>query len=163
MRAGMFGIWIVTDGPPGPAFLSPKSTSWTSLPRATLTTGPMGLAGVEPNTPGADGASEAGLPGTVRRWKRDTSAPVEKLPRASSGRVSAAASIAFSALGSSGTLTLPSAIAWRAAETPLGQALLEGAGGLAVVGKLKADDWQGRRGVQLEIEDAHDPRRMPKT
>jgi single-stranded-DNA-specific exonuclease len=55
------------------------------------------------------------------------------------------------------------AIAWRAAETPLGQALLEGAGGLDVVGKLKADDWQGRRGVQLEIEDAHDPRRMPKT
>jgi single-stranded-DNA-specific exonuclease len=54
------------------------------------------------------------------------------------------------------------AIAWRAAETPLGQALLEGAGGLAIVGKLKADDWQGRRGVQLEIEDAHDPRRMPK-
>jgi single-stranded-DNA-specific exonuclease len=55
------------------------------------------------------------------------------------------------------------AIAWRAAETPLGQALLEGAGGLDVVGKLKADDWQGRRGVQLEIEDAHDRRRMPKT
>lgn len=55
------------------------------------------------------------------------------------------------------------AIAWRAAETPLGQALLEGAGGLLVVGKLKADDWQGRRGVQLEIEDAHDPRRMPQT
>jgi single-stranded-DNA-specific exonuclease len=55
------------------------------------------------------------------------------------------------------------AIAWRAAETPLGQALLDGAGGLDIVGKLKADDWQGRRGVQLEIEDAHDRRRMPKT
>lgn len=50
------------------------------------------------------------------------------------------------------------AIAWRAAETPLGQAILTGAGGLSVAGKLKADDWQGRAGVQLEIEDAADPR-----
>ena len=36
-------------------------------------------------------------------------------------------------------------------------------GQLVAVGKLKADDWQGRRGVQLEIEDGHDPRRMHKT
>ena len=51
------------------------------------------------------------------------------------------------------------AVAWRAGETALGQSLLSGAGGLSVAGRLKADDWQGRRGVQLEIEDVHDPRR----
>jgi len=28
-----------------------------------------------------------------------------------------------------------------------------------VAGKLKPDDWQGRAGVELEIEDAADPRR----
>ena len=50
------------------------------------------------------------------------------------------------------------AIAWRCADLPLGQALLAGQGGLSVVGRLKADDWNGRRGVQLEIEDAADPR-----
>jgi single-stranded-DNA-specific exonuclease len=26
------------------------------------------------------------------------------------------------------------------------------------VGRLKADDWNGRRGVQFEIEDIADPR-----
>ena len=52
------------------------------------------------------------------------------------------------------------AIAWRQADLPLGQALLAGQGGLHVVGKLKADDWNGRRGVQFEIEDAADPRRV---
>ncbi|MFN3538162.1 MAG: single-stranded-DNA-specific exonuclease RecJ, partial [Brevundimonas sp.] len=51
------------------------------------------------------------------------------------------------------------AIAWRCADLPLGRALLSGATGLSVVGRLKADDWNGRRGVQFEIEDAHDPRR----
>jgi single-stranded-DNA-specific exonuclease len=51
------------------------------------------------------------------------------------------------------------AVAWRAAETPLGERILAGAGGLCVVGKLKPDDWNGRRGVELEIEDAADPRR----
>jgi single-stranded-DNA-specific exonuclease len=50
------------------------------------------------------------------------------------------------------------AIAWRAADLPLGRALLSGQGGLNVVGRLKADDWNGRKGVQLEIEDAADPR-----
>ena len=50
------------------------------------------------------------------------------------------------------------AIAWRCADLPAGQALLAGAGGLAVAGRLKADDWNGRRGVQLEIEDVADPR-----
>ncbi|MFN4297854.1 MAG: single-stranded-DNA-specific exonuclease RecJ [Brevundimonas sp.] len=51
------------------------------------------------------------------------------------------------------------AIAWRCADLPLGRALLSGATGISVVGRLKADDWNGRRGVQFEIEDAHDPRR----
>lgn len=50
------------------------------------------------------------------------------------------------------------AIAWRASETPLEQALTAG-GRLNVAGLIKADDWNGRRGVQLEILDAHDPRR----
>jgi single-stranded-DNA-specific exonuclease len=50
------------------------------------------------------------------------------------------------------------AIAWRCADLPLGRSLLAGQGGLSVVGRLKADDWNGRRGVQFEIEDAADPR-----
>ena len=49
------------------------------------------------------------------------------------------------------------AVAWRCADTALGRRLLEG-GNLNVAGKLKADDWMGREGVQLEIEDAADPR-----
>lgn len=52
------------------------------------------------------------------------------------------------------------AIAWRAADTALGAALLSGDGSLDVAGTLKADDWNGRRGVQLEIQDVHDPRRL---
>ena len=36
--------------------------------------------------------------------------------------------------------------------------LLAGQGGLSVVGRLKADDWKGREGVQFEIEDVADPR-----
>jgi single-stranded-DNA-specific exonuclease len=51
------------------------------------------------------------------------------------------------------------AIAWRAEDTPLGRRLLEGGGGVHVVGKLKPDDWNGRQGVQMEIEDLADPRR----
>jgi single-stranded-DNA-specific exonuclease len=54
------------------------------------------------------------------------------------------------------------AIAWRAEDTDLGRRLLAGGGALHVVGKLKADDWNGRRGVQLEIEDAADPRRVDR-
>lgn len=47
------------------------------------------------------------------------------------------------------------AIAFRAADTALGKALLDrGTGPVHVAGRLKADDWQGRRGVQLTIEDA---------
>ena len=51
------------------------------------------------------------------------------------------------------------AIAWRAEETALGQRLLEGGGTVHAVGRLKADDWNGREGVQFEIEDLADPRR----
>jgi single-stranded-DNA-specific exonuclease len=50
------------------------------------------------------------------------------------------------------------AIAWRCADLPTGRALLAGQGGLSVVGRLKADDWNGRKGVQFEIEDVADPR-----
>jgi single-stranded-DNA-specific exonuclease len=51
------------------------------------------------------------------------------------------------------------AVAWRAEDTELGRRLMQGGGGLHVVGKLKPDDWNGRRGVEFEIEDAADPRR----
>lgn len=50
------------------------------------------------------------------------------------------------------------AVAWRCADLPTGQALLAAPGGLKVAGRLKADDWNGRRGVQMEIEDVADPR-----
>ena len=50
------------------------------------------------------------------------------------------------------------AIAWRASDTDLGRRLMSGQGGLHVAGRLKADDYNGREGVQLEIEDAADPR-----
>ena len=50
------------------------------------------------------------------------------------------------------------AIAWRCEDTDLGRRLMSGQGGLHVVGRLKADDYMGREGVQLEIEDAADPR-----
>jgi single-stranded-DNA-specific exonuclease len=48
-----------------------------------------------------------------------------------------------------------SAIAFRASGSPLGRALLEAKGGaLHVAGYLRADDFQGRAGAQLVIEDA---------
>lgn len=50
------------------------------------------------------------------------------------------------------------AVAWRVGETELGRRLAGGGGSLHVAGRLKADDWNGRQGVQLEIEDAADPR-----
>jgi len=53
------------------------------------------------------------------------------------------------------------AISWRSADTELGQRLLSADSALHVVGRLKADDWNGRQGVQLEIEDVADPRRNP--
>ena len=50
------------------------------------------------------------------------------------------------------------AVAWRAAETPLGRRLLAGDGALHVAGRLRPDDWMGRQAVELEIEDVADPR-----
>ena len=52
------------------------------------------------------------------------------------------------------------AVAWRAADTELGRTLTAQAGALHVVGRLRPDDWMGRDGVELEIEDAADPRRV---
>ncbi|MGQ0664183.1 MAG: single-stranded-DNA-specific exonuclease RecJ [Pseudomonadota bacterium] len=47
------------------------------------------------------------------------------------------------------------AIAFRALGTPLGRALLDGAGAsLHVAGHLRADEWRGERRVRLQIEDA---------
>jgi single-stranded-DNA-specific exonuclease len=50
------------------------------------------------------------------------------------------------------------AVAWRAGETELGRRLLSREGALHVAGRLKPDDYMGRRAVELEIEDAADPR-----
>ena len=49
------------------------------------------------------------------------------------------------------------AIAWRAGESEWGRRLTAG-GTFHVVGRLKPDDWNGRRGVELEIDDVGDPR-----
>jgi single-stranded-DNA-specific exonuclease len=51
------------------------------------------------------------------------------------------------------------AVAWRAEETEVGRRLMSGGGAVHVVGRLKADDWNGRQGVELEIDDIADPRR----
>jgi len=50
------------------------------------------------------------------------------------------------------------AVAWRVEDSELGRRLLQEGGAIHVAGRLKPDDWQGREGVQLEIEDAADPR-----
>ncbi len=49
-------------------------------------------------------------------------------------------------------------MAWRAEDTPIGKRLLAGGGSVHVAGRLKPDDWMGRAGVELEIEDVADPR-----
>ena len=59
--------------------------------------------------------------------------------------------------GSGGRLK---AVAWRCEDTEIGRRLLQEGGAVHVVGKLKPDDWQGREGVELEIEDVADPRRV---
>jgi len=51
------------------------------------------------------------------------------------------------------------AVAWRCEDTELGRRLLREGGAIHVVGRLKADDWQGRQSVELEIDDAADLRR----
>jgi single-stranded-DNA-specific exonuclease len=58
--------------------------------------------------------------------------------------------------GSGGKLK---AIAWRVEDSEAGRRLLNEGGAIHVVGRLKPDDWQGREGVQFEIEDVADPRR----
>jgi single-stranded-DNA-specific exonuclease len=50
------------------------------------------------------------------------------------------------------------AVAWRCEDTELGRRLLTGSGVLHVAGRLKPDDYKGRVGIQLEIDDAADPR-----
>lgn len=50
------------------------------------------------------------------------------------------------------------AVAWRAGESELGRRLLGQQGALHVAGRLRPDDYMGREGVELEIEDAADPR-----
>lgn len=57
--------------------------------------------------------------------------------------------------GSGGRLK---AVAWRSADSESGRRLLGEGAGLHVAGRLKPDDWNGRQGVELEIEDVADPR-----
>jgi single-stranded-DNA-specific exonuclease len=52
------------------------------------------------------------------------------------------------------------AVAWRALQTDVGRRLMAGAPALHVAGRLRPDDWNGRAGAQLEIEDLADPRRV---
>jgi len=52
------------------------------------------------------------------------------------------------------------AVAWRVEDSELGRRLLQEGGAIHVAGRLKPDDWQGREGVQFEIDDAADPRRV---
>ena len=46
-----------------------------------------------------------------------------------------------------------------AEDSEVGRRLLSGGGAVHVAGRLRPDDWQGREGVELEIEDVADPRR----
>ena len=57
--------------------------------------------------------------------------------------------------GSGGRLK---AVAWRVEGSEIGRRLMVEGGGLHVVGRLKPDDWQGRQGVEFEIDDAADTR-----
>lgn len=52
------------------------------------------------------------------------------------------------------------AVAWRIGDTDMGRRLLQEGGSVHVAGRLKPDDWQGREGVEMEIEDVADPRRI---
>jgi single-stranded-DNA-specific exonuclease len=52
------------------------------------------------------------------------------------------------------------AVAWRSEGTELGRRLMSAGASLHVAGRLKPDDWNGREGVQLEVEDAADGRRV---
>jgi single-stranded-DNA-specific exonuclease len=87
--------------------------------------------------------------------------PMLALPdvRAERAKVLRGGHIRCSLAGERGTRL--EAIAWRAEDSDLGRRLLGGDGGLHVAGRLRANDWNGRVGVQLEIEDVADPRRVP--
>ena len=52
------------------------------------------------------------------------------------------------------------AVAWRAEGSEIGRRLMQEGGAIHVVGRLKPDDWKGRQGVEFEIDDAADPRRL---
>ncbi|RAK61216.1 single-stranded-DNA-specific exonuclease RecJ [Phenylobacterium hankyongense] len=58
--------------------------------------------------------------------------------------------------GSGGKLK---AVAWRVEDSEIGRRLMTEGGAVHVVGRLKPDDWQGRSGVEFEIDDVADPRR----
>ncbi|HXA38460.1 MAG TPA: single-stranded-DNA-specific exonuclease RecJ [Phenylobacterium sp.] len=58
--------------------------------------------------------------------------------------------------GSGGKLK---AVAWRVEGSEAGRRLMAEGGAVHVAGRLKPDDWQGRAGVEFEIEDVADPRR----
>ena len=58
--------------------------------------------------------------------------------------------------GSGGKLK---AVAWRVEDSEAGRRLMAEGGAVHVAGRLKPDDWQGRAGVEFEIEDVADPRR----
>ncbi|MBV8683594.1 MAG: single-stranded-DNA-specific exonuclease RecJ [Caulobacteraceae bacterium] len=53
------------------------------------------------------------------------------------------------------------AIAWRAGDTAVGRRLLAAGPSVHLVGRLKRDDWNGRSGVQLEIEDVSEASGLP--
>ncbi len=57
--------------------------------------------------------------------------------------------------GSGGKLK---AVAWRVENTEAGRRLMVEGGAVHVAGRLKPDDWNGREGVEFEIEDVADPR-----
>lgn len=52
------------------------------------------------------------------------------------------------------------AVAWRVEGSETGKRLMAEGGAIHVVGRLKPDDWKGREGVEFEIEDVADPRRL---
>jgi single-stranded-DNA-specific exonuclease len=51
------------------------------------------------------------------------------------------------------------AVAWRCEDTEMGRQLMIEGAAIHVAGRLKPDDWKGREGVELDIEDVADPRR----
>ena len=50
-------------------------------------------------------------------------------------------------------------VAWRSEGTEIGRRLAAVGSSLHVAGRLRPDDWNGRSGVQLEVEDVADARR----